>query len=90
MSYLNDNGNPRTDAKIPAQRDVAAQTKQHALAEIDNLLELIHQLDHASEASEDTSYGANAVLAMQAADRLQQLMGIPSAARREVQDDLER
>ena len=79
MSYLDDHGNPCTDAK-----DDAAHTKQQVLAEIEKLLELIRLLDQPSESGEDTSYAVNAVGAMQAADRLQELVGIPPAVWREV------
>ena len=68
----------RTDAKAPAQGDVAAQTQQQVLVEIDTLIELIEQMGDVSEADEDTSYEPNSVMVMQAMDRLHQLLAIPS------------
>ena len=69
----------RTDAKAPARVDVDAQTQQQVLVKIDTLIELIEQMEHVSEADEDTSYEANSVMVMQAMDRLHQLLAIPSA-----------
>ena len=59
--------------------DVDAQTQQQVLVKIDTLIELIEQMEHVSEADEDTSYEANSVMVMQAMDRLHQLLAIPTA-----------
>jgi len=53
--------------------------QKRVLAEIDTCIELIEQMEHASEADEDKSYEANSVMVMRAMDRLQQLLATPFA-----------
>lgn len=70
LSYLDKNGNP----PVPTQGDVVAHTKQLVLAEIEILLEIIRQLDQASESGKDLPYAEYAERAMQAAERLQTML----------------
>ena len=53
---------------------------QHQMAvEIDTCIELLRKLEQVSEAGEDTSYEANALIVMRSLVQIQQLVGIPSA-----------
>jgi hypothetical protein len=53
--------------------------QQQVLAEIQTLLELIDQMRQVPEADEDKAYEVNAVMTMQAMDRLHQLLEMPTA-----------